>query len=162
MNRVLFGLGTVLGVAALIGVLIFVHTRAVSNYGNERYNAGKSDAYAAVEHKAHELEIKANALAAQLRERNDADNRAITADASALRVHGPGKAVCPGSTAATPATSGHVEASRPADATVVKVPYPEWATLAAVPFNDTTAFAEQCDANRTEVIAWRAQREGTK
>jgi hypothetical protein len=62
----------------------------------------------------------------------------------------------------TPAASGPVAASRPADAPMAKVPYPEWATLAAVPFDDTTAFAEQCDANRAEVISWRAQREGTK
>jgi hypothetical protein len=79
-----------------------------------------------------------------------------------MRVHGPGKAVCSGSIPATPAASGHVEASRPADASVAKVPYPEWATLAAVPFNDATGFAEQCDANRAEVIAWRTQYEGTK
>jgi hypothetical protein len=124
--------------------------------------AGQADAYAAVEHKAHEQELKDNARAAQLRERNDADNRNITADADDVRVRGPGKAVCPGSVNPAPAASGPVAASRPADAPMAKVPYPEWATLAAVPFNDTTAFAEQCDANRAEVISWRAQREGTK
>jgi hypothetical protein len=89
LNRVLFGLGAVFGIAALVGVLIFVHTRAVSKYGKERYAAGQADAYAAVEHKAHEIELKANALAAQLRERNDADNRHITADAADLRAARP-------------------------------------------------------------------------
>jgi hypothetical protein len=162
LNRILFGIGAVLGTAALIGVLIFLHTRAVSKYGDERYQAGKADAYAAVEHKAHELELKANALAAQLRERNDAENRTIAADGADLRLRGPGKAVCTGSDNAAPAASGHDTASRPADAPMVKVPYPAWATLAAVPWDDTTAFAEQCDANAAEVKAWRAQREGTK
>jgi hypothetical protein len=162
LNRILFGIGAVFGTAALIGVLIFLHTRAVSKYGKEQRAAGQAEAYAAVEHKAHEIELKANALAAQLRERNDADNRHITADGADLRLHGPGKAVCTGTLADAPAASGPDAASRPADASVAKVPYPEWATLAAVPFDDTTAFAEQCDANRAEVLSWRAQREGSK
>jgi hypothetical protein len=95
LNRVLFGLGAVFGIAALVGVLIFVHTRAVSKYGNERYEAGKADAYAAVEHKAHEQELKDNARAAQLRERNDADNRNITADAAMCACAAPEKQYVP-------------------------------------------------------------------
>jgi hypothetical protein len=162
MNRVLFGLGTVLGIVAILGALVFVINSAITKYGNERYKAGQADAYTATEHKSHELEIKANARAAQLRERNDAENRTIAADGADLRVRGPGKAICTGGVGPAPAASGHVEASRPADAPVAEMPDTERPPVIALPFAGTIAFAEQCDANRAEVIARRAMEQGTK
>lgn len=162
LNRILFGIGAVLGTAAFIGVLIFLHTRAVSKYGDERYNAGKADAYAAVASQAHELEVKANALAARLKDKYNAEDRNIAVTARTLSLHGPGKGLCTGTVAEAAPDSGHSNASGGAsDATVGELHSTERPLLVALPFDATVAFAAQCDAYRNEVIVRREQ-EGSK
>jgi hypothetical protein len=162
MNRVLMGFGTVLGIAALFALGVYFHTRAVSKYGDERFEAGKAEAYAAVASHARKVGEEAAALAVKIREHTDADIRNITADANALRLRGPGKAVCTGSGTPAPAASGPVTPGGTADTPMADVRGEQWPALVGLPFNDALSFAEQCDANRAEVIAWRTQRAGTK
>jgi hypothetical protein len=162
MNRVLMGFGTVLGIAALFALGVYFHTRAVSKYGDERFEAGKAEAYAAVASHAQKVGEQAAALAAKIREHTDADIRNITADANALRLHGPGKAVCTGSGTPAPATSGHIAPGGTADTPVADMYSEQRPALVGLPFADALSFAEQCDANRAEVIAWRTQRTGVK
>lgn len=155
MNRVLFGLGTVLGIAALIALAVLFHSRAVKSYGDERERKGATDAYARLEAKALKIALVANTVAAAARERNRAENTRITGTANALLLHGPGKAACPDTSAAIPAASGHSAQSRPADAAVVGVHSTERPVLVCLPFAATVAFAAEHDLNRAEVIERR-------
>lgn len=162
LNRVLIGIGAVFGIAALVGVLIFLHTRAVSKYGDERYQAGKADAYAAVESEARKQQAKDTAVAVKLKDKYDAEDRHITASADAIKLHGPGKGLCTSTVAEAPADREPGAASgRASDATVGELRSTERTLLVALPFDATVAFAAQCDAYRNEVIVRREQ-EGSK
>lgn len=159
LNRILFGIGAVLGTAALIGVLIFLHTRAVSKYGDERYQAGKADAYAAVASKTRALETENTRLALELRAKTDAKVSAITSHASALQLRGPGKAVCTSVGGSPAPTSGHDAGDGAGTPALGGVSDTAGTGLIAMPFSATLAAFAQCDANRAEVEAWRAQRQ---
>lgn len=99
-----------------------------------------------------EATARAQAINTKLRKANDEENRHIVADADDLRLRGPGRA----RVAAPPsAPSGHVAPGGVADAPVDQVPDGERVDLIAMPFASAVAFAEQCDANRAEVLKWR-------
>jgi hypothetical protein len=155
MKRVLFGLGTVLGIAALIVLAVLFHSRAVKSYGDMRERKGATDAYGRVEVKALKLALEANNLAIAARERNRAENTRITGSAGSLLLRGPGKAACTDTSAQIGAASGHDAQSRPADASMVGVYSTERPVLACLPFAATVAFAREHDLNRAEVLERR-------
>lgn len=107
---------------------------------------------------ALELKARIDALNSQIssliKDKNDAENRRIAADADALRVSGPGKAVCRSAGLPAPA-SGYVAPGRPGAATVDSVPDTEGQQLIGLPFAPAIDFAEQCDINRSEALSWR-------
>lgn len=98
---------------------------------------------------------RARAINADQRKQNDEDNRRIADAADDVRLRGPGRAVCPGAAPAPRPASGHVAPGGTGDAAVAEVPAAERVDLIALPFPDTVAFAQQCDANRAEVLRWR-------
>lgn len=157
MQRVLFGLGTVLGIAALIGLAILFHSRAVKSYGNTREQNGADEAYRAVEIRALKAEAKAARLAAELKEANRAENNRITGSAGNMLLRGPGKAACPDTNSAPAVPGGQLAQSRPADAPMVGVHSTERPVLACLPFAATVAFAREHDLNRTDVLTYREQ-----
>jgi hypothetical protein len=102
-----------------------------------------------IDGEARAAKERGDKLAKELRDRTDEENRRIAGDADALRVSGPGKAVCrPAPTAA----SGHEEGRGNGDAPGPQVPSDD---RAAVPWPWLVARAEQADLNRAEVVAWR-------
>jgi cell division protein ZapA (FtsZ GTPase activity inhibitor) len=114
---------------------------------------GSDKAYAAVAKKAQAVAATMEKLNADIRKLTDAKNRTIAADATALRVRGPGRALCT-STASSPA-SGHQPPPGAADAPVGQVPNGGGTTLIAVPYDDLVAYAEQHDLDLAEIVAWR-------
>jgi hypothetical protein len=88
-------------------------------------------------------------LTREIRNRTDEENRRIAGDADAVRLRGPGKAVC---RAAPAAASGHEPVGGNGDASRPQVPSDD---RAAVPWEWLTDRAEQSDLNRAEVLAWR-------
>jgi hypothetical protein len=159
LNRILFGIGAVLGTAALIGVLIFLHTRAVSTYGDQRYHDGVTAQAAVDANKTRALETENTRLALELRAKTDAKVSAITSHASALQLRGPGKATCTSVSGSPAPASGHDEGNGAGTPALGGVPDTAGTGLIAMPFSATLAAFAQCDANRAEVEAWRTQRQ---
>jgi hypothetical protein len=102
-----------------------------------------------VDREAREAEARGKQLARQIKDRTDEENRRIAGDADAVRLRGPGKAVC---RAAPAAASGHEPVGGNGDASRPQVPSDD---RAAVPWGWLTDRAEQSDLNRAEVLAWR-------
>lgn len=159
LNRVLLGFGSVLGIAALVALGVFLHSRAEHNAYKNAYNQGHKDAYAEVERVQLRQALKDATLAATIRGNTDAQIGIVGRNTSAMLVHGPGKAVCPGNGITAASASGYNATGGATDAAVAGLLDAERRELIAVPFVGATAFAEQCDANRLEVIAWRTQHE---
>jgi len=91
-------------------------------------------------------------ISKQLRDRTDEENRRIAGDANALRLRGPGKAVCPG---VPTAPGGHKQAAPSSDAPVAQLPNTRGAELIALPFDDTIGFGKSYDELLNENKAWR-------
>lgn len=92
---------------------------------------------------------RAKVIAKDVKDRNDEQVRIIYRDAAAVRVRGPGKAVCPRLPA--PAGGSQAPAGKP-DAPGPAVPPDD---RAAVPWNWLVDRAQQCDLNRAEALSWR-------
>jgi len=91
-------------------------------------------------------------ISKQLRDRTDEENRRIAGDADALRLRGPGKAVCP---ALPSSPGGHQQAAPSSDAPVAQLPNTRGAELIALPFDDTIGFGKSYDELLNENKAWR-------
>jgi hypothetical protein len=151
-----------LAVAALLAVLL-VHSHGETRHWSkqsaqfEKLYRGEVAKQQRIAKQALELKAKIDALTAKIaaeeRTKNDVEDRRIAAAADALRVRGPGKAVCIASIPA--AAGGHVEAGGPGDASVHGVPDPQRVALIGLPVSSAVGFAEQHDVFRAEVIAWR-------
>lgn len=131
------------------------HQAAVYRTYKAGYDEGHRVALADVRRAQAQADAKAATINSNLRKINDETNRVIARAADDLRLHGPGKATCPGFPAPSSPASGHVAADRGADAPVATVPNPGGAVLIAVPFNDLILFAEQHDRLRSEALTWR-------
>lgn len=142
-----------LAVLALIAGGVIYHKRAVSNARTEGHAAGVKAEGERIAAKVLELKVKADKLAADIRRKNDATNRAIAGDADALRVRGAGKASCLGPAASS--AGGRVAPGGKADAAVDPLPGRERVELIGLPFADLVNAAERCDLNRAEVLSWR-------
>jgi hypothetical protein len=147
----------------LLGLLIaaagFVwHQHAAHKAIAAAEKRGADAAYANMASQAVALKVKADALntslAQAIREKNDEESRRIAADADALRVSGPGKAVCR-SPGLAGGPSGYVEAGGSRAAAVDTLSDSQGIDLIGLPFAGAVAGAEQADLNRAEVIAWR-------
>ena len=156
---------------AVVAVLLagyWLHGRAVRNAYQTAYAAGRADekkdwqaAFAKMQEAAAawraNYEDAATRISTEEGARHDAEIRSNAIRADDLRVHGPGAAACtgPGDRAGlSTAPGGPDAASGTGDASVAGVP--EHPSLAAVPWGRLVDYAESCDANRSEVTAWRA------
>jgi hypothetical protein len=121
--------------------------------------AGYARAMKDVEARALKLKAKVDKLTAKIsaeeRTKNDVENRRIASAADALRLRGPGKALCTVPAGAPGASSGHFDASGPGDASVSGVLDPQRVALVGLPVSSAVGFAEQHDVLRAEVISWR-------
>jgi hypothetical protein len=142
-----------IGLAILAALLL--HQHAAHKAIADAEKRGAEAAYASLEKKALELKAKADTLnasiAAKLKERNDAKMDSVRRDADALRLSGPGKALCR-SAGLSAAPGGHVAADRDADASGPPMPAED---SAAVPWPWLVDRAEEHDAYRLEALAWR-------
>jgi hypothetical protein len=149
----------VLAVAALLGLGLYLHGRAVKRAHDaaysEGYAAGGSD-----NEKAHvSAQAKAESAAAAINNkiRKQADEKAgsIARTADDMQLRGPGKAACPRLAAAPTSAGQPVPPAGPGNAAVDQVPDAAGQQLIALPLNDTIRFAGQCDLNRDEAARWR-------
>jgi hypothetical protein len=158
-----------LAIAAVVLLIVgfFVHqhhARVVIANGKAEQKAADQDAFnrkmAQIAAKANQIRVQAEQLHAamtqQIRTRHDEEDRNIGARGSALRMRGPGAALCgPINHPGVPAgAGGRFAPGGSGNASVDRVPYPEWSQLIGMPFDDTTHFAEQHDRYRNEVAAW--------
>ena len=156
---------------AVVAVLLagyWLHGRAVRDAYQTAYAAGRADekkdwqaAFAKMQEAAAAWRANYEDAAARISTeegaRHDAEIRSNAIRADDLRLHGPGAAACtrPGNRAGFSTAPGSDDApGGTADAAVAGVP--EHAPLAAVPWGRLVDYAESCDANRSEVTAWRA------
>ena len=138
-----------LAVLALVGLGVFAHQRSVKAYGEERYAAGVADEKARAQEAARKQAEKDEKTVRKLKEQHREEIDRISRDADALRLRGPGKARCrPAPIAASGRDEGHGEP----DVAGPEVPPDD---RAAVPWGWLVQRAEQFDANRAEVLAWR-------
>lgn len=140
-----------LAVALLLAVGSCVHRGKVKAFGNERFAAGYAKAVDDGRKAAAKLDRKSDAIASEIRSRNDEEIRHIARRADTLRLRGPGAATC-----INPSVSGSASrrqpASRQSDVVGSGVSSPD---RAAVPWPWLVSRAEIADANRSEVLAWR-------
>jgi hypothetical protein len=145
-----------LAVLALLAAGYLWHQHAAHKATAAAYAQGQADEAARIAKKALALKAKVDALtgkiAANIKERNDEENRRIAASADALRLRGPGKAICAAGTGLSSASGGSVAAGGTGDAAGPYMP-PE--DRAAVPWGWLTDRAEEHDLERAEVVAWR-------
>jgi hypothetical protein len=148
-----------LWIAMLIGLAVALGFRAHQNAVKATFNAGYAAGVIANEQAHIAAQAKADAAAtainSKLRTDNDEENSHIRAAADDLRLRGPGKAACPGVAAASPAAGGRDAGRGAAAAPVAEVSDRERFGFIALPFSAAIAAAEQCDANRAEVLSWR-------
>jgi hypothetical protein len=145
-------LALAIALAAFLGFLW--HQHAAHKAINAAYQQGKADEAEHVRKQALELKAKADKvnaeIAAKIRSKNDEENRRIAGAADALRVSGPGRAVCARPPAAA---SGPQSASAAAAAAGSEMPS---ADSAAVPWGWLVTRAEEHDQLRAEVLSWRS------
>jgi hypothetical protein len=156
-----------IGAALALIVGFFVHqhhARAVIARAKAEQKTADQDAFnrkmAQLAAKANQIRVQAEQLHAaitqRIRTRHDEEDRNIGSRGVALRMRGPGAALCgPINHSGVPAGAGGSLASGGSgNAAVDRVPYPEWSQLIGMPFDDATRFGEQHDRYRNEVAAW--------
>lgn len=145
--------------AMLAGLAVGLGLRAHSNAVRATFNAGYAKGVLTNEQAHIAAQAKADAAVAainsKLRKQNDEENSHIRADAADLLLRGPGKAACPGIAASSAAAGGHDAGRGGSAAPVAPLPDSERFGFIALPFSAAIAAAEQCDANRAEVLKWR-------
>lgn len=97
------------------------------------------------------------AMSSQLRKANDEEHSRIDADAGAVLVRGPGKAVCPGVSSPPAAPGRPIQAAPEAGPAVAPVPDSGGQQLIALPFAPTVELTkehDQCLADRRSIDAW--------
>lgn len=131
------------------------HERTVDAAFQKGVRSGIEQTNARWQQRFDKQKAEAAKLAAEIRRITDEQARHIAADADALRLRGPGKASCPGTTpAARP--GGYVAPAGSGNVTVDQVPDGERIDLIALPFPGAIAFAEQHDQCRNDLLAYRA------
>lgn len=158
----------ILGGAILSFVGGCVHQHDVKKFGDERFAAGRKAADADWQKAFDKMHQVAKAwkeqtdekniqLTQKIREAADASMRADAAGYDNLRLHGSGKASCSGHVdhpGVAAGAGGHQSTSGGSGTPAAGLPPEDWA---AVPWGWLLGVGQQCDANRTEVLAWRAQ-----
>jgi hypothetical protein len=146
----------ILGVIAAV-VLFFAHQwyagRQASKHYMDGYKQAQKDDAEELKNANARIAALSVEIATKEREGFNADVVHINARTDAVRMRGPGKAVCPG---LPPAPGGSQPGSGPVAGGVDRVPYPEWQQLLAMPFDDTISFAKQCDINAAELRHWHS------
>jgi hypothetical protein len=160
IREVFVKLGIGLMTLLAIGLAIW---RIVAWYDNQldaSFKRGEESAYAKVEHRVIDISAKLTASAEQLRSKADAKDRILIADATDLRVRGPGRASCPAVIGSSSSGSEPAVAS-PGDP--VGSVHPAGGTdLAAVPWDDFVTLVEQHDRLLIEAVTWRQDYEARK
>jgi hypothetical protein len=104
-----------------------------------------------IDRDARKAQAAGKQISKDIRGKTDEENRRIAGDADAVRVSGPGKAVC---RPAPAAPSGHEQATPKADAPVDPVPDGEGQQLIGVPFSGAANGAQEHDELLNRVKAW--------
>lgn len=144
-----------LAVALAFRFAVNWHAGKIEALEKAAYGRGVTDTVAAAAQLQAERARLDAAIAAELRNRHDEENRRIAAAADRLRLRGPGKAACPDPSGLPAGTGRHGAAGRSADAAVDRVPDTARPELIAMPFAGTVAFGGQHDGFRTEALSWR-------
>lgn len=144
-----------LAVALAFRFAVNWHAGKIDALEKAAYGRGVTDTSAAMARLQRQRERIDAAIAAELRNRHDEENRRIAADADRLRLRGPGKAACPDPRVVPVGAGRHGAAGRSADAAVDRVPDPAGPELIAMPFVGAIAFGGQHDGFRTEALSWR-------
>lgn len=151
---------------ALIGIGSCVHSNKVEQLRTASFKAGVAAEKKAGNERLAKMrraalkwkavaEQRAARISQEIRDAHEKTLRDNSARADSLRLRGPGAARCgPDDHSGVPATAGGREqAGRGADASAAGVPAEDG--LAAVSWGWLVSQAEQCDANRSEVLSWR-------
>lgn len=144
-----FGLLTLLALGFAIWCVVVWYDAQL----DAAFDSGEKSAYAKVEKRAIQIADKLNASAVKLKEKADEASSIVASSADDLRVHGPGRASCPG--VAIPISRGHVSPAAPASVAVAPMPGEERPQLAAVPFPQLVTVFEEHDQCIIEAQAWR-------
>jgi hypothetical protein len=146
----------IIGAVAVV-VLGLLHQHVAKVKLHNQYKDGYAQAQVDDAKKLKDANARITALsitiAADERKKNDEKVVAISAHADAVRLSGPGKAVCP---APPPAPGGYQARPGSVDTGLDRVPYPQWQQLLGVPFDDSVTVAKQCDINSEEVRRWHS------
>lgn len=140
--------------AALVLLGLWWHSGKVKAFGDERYRAGWESRGQVIDVLQKRLAAKDAELARALRSKHNEQIRRIAVAADAVRVRGPGQALC--SPAAVPAVSGGAQAGGAGNGAVANVHNQQREPLVGLPFAAAVDFAEQHDTLRAEVLTLRA------
>lgn len=141
-----------LGVAVFVALAWFAHSRAVAKFGQAQFDKGVKHEQTRITKKVLALAAKSEKVSSDAQKLSRQDHRRIADRADNLRLLGPGKAACR-PTISAPASG--VRSDRSGSTAVVAVPDREREQFLAVPFAPAIAFAERCDAYRSEINSWR-------
>jgi hypothetical protein len=136
-----------------MGLAVFALVQHFQLAGERRHSAKLERQITQIADDARATKAKLDAanrqIAADIREKNDEENRRIAGDADTLRVSGPGRSrvAC-----APAAAGGHQPANGKPDVAGPQMPATD---SAAVPWPWLVQRAEQADLNRAEVLSWR-------
>lgn len=143
---------------ALVGGVIW-HQHVAHKAVTTAYQRGVNDEAAHVQAAALRIKKAADkvttSISTNLRSKSDDQVRSIVSSAAALSVRGPAKALCTSGPSIPAATSGHQPTSGASHDSVPAMPDYSGPPLIAMPWDQATAYAQQCDLNRAEVISWR-------
>lgn len=143
-----------LALAAAIFFALRWHAGKVEDLRSSSFKAGYDKAVADGRTRVRIVERRSESISSE--ERNKAheeiQHNAVRADA--LRVRGPGAAACVDPGLPVGAGGSGTTGGR-ADDALAGMSGGERERLIALPFGETVDLAEQADANRTEVLAWR-------
>lgn len=144
-----------LAVAAILGLGLHLHRKAVKAAYTAAYNQGVTDEGDRRDKANAKLATQQAAITAPIRKQNDETNTRVNRDADALSLSGPGKArvSCP-----APAPAGQPSSSdnRPPDVVGGQLLTADGQPdVAAVPWQWLVGRARQADLDRAEALAWR-------
>jgi len=132
------------------------HWHKQSDRYEKLYNADEADAKRIAAQAIalkQQIDALSSSISAALKEKHDAEDSRIGADADAVRVRGPGKAVCASHAQLPAGASGHEQAAPAATNAGPQVPAGDWA---AVPWSWLVTVIEEHDQLLNDDKTWSA------
>jgi len=152
LARVPRGVWIALGIALLTGLGLFLHSRAVSKFGQEQFDKGVKHEQNRIAKKVKRILIESEKVSSNARRITETNLNRITSSARVVLMQGPGKAAC------SPAVSIPASPPRRSDpagsASVVDLPPREREPLFGLPASGAVALAAQHDSCWVKAKAW--------